>query len=83
MIHKLRVPDEIADLIKKFHPLIKRKVKSALKLILNDPTSGTLLKEYLKGIRSYRMGRIRIIYRMSSGKYLEIIAIGPRKTIYE
>lgn len=80
---KLRVPDEIVDLIKSLHPQLKRKVKFALRLIISDPHAGKSLKEDLKGIASFNVGRFRIIYRIALNRIIEIVAIGPRKTIYE
>jgi len=80
---RLRVPEEAADLIRTLHPVIKRKVKSSLQAILNDPGAGKSLREELEGLRSFRMGKMRIIYRVSSREIIEIVAIGPRKTIYE
>lgn len=81
-LYKLRVPDEVADLIRSMHPHIKKKVKSSLKMILSDPESGKKLKDELSGLRSFRVSRFRIIYRIS-GKQIEIAAIGPRERIYE
>ena len=80
---RLRVSEETADLIKGLHPEIKRRVKSALKMILTDPDIGKPLKDELKGLNSYRVGRFRIIYRLSSKGTIEIVAIGPRRIIYE
>jgi mRNA-degrading endonuclease RelE of RelBE toxin-antitoxin system len=37
----------------------------------------------LEGLLSYRIKRIRVIYRFTSKKHIDIIAIGPRKNIYE
>jgi mRNA interferase RelE/StbE len=34
-------------------------------------------------LRSFRVGRLRIIYRLAQNRQIEIVAIGPRKTIYE
>lgn len=82
-LHKLRVPDEVAVLIRQLHPQIRRKVRSALKQILSDPHAGKTLKDDLKGLLSYRAGRIRIVYRIAPKPTVEIITIGPRKTIYE
>ncbi len=81
--YKLRVPDELVTLIRSLHPQIKRKVKSALQLIISDPHAGKSLKEDLKGLKSCRIGRFRIIYRIAKNRIIEIIAVGPRKTIYE
>jgi mRNA interferase RelE/StbE len=80
----LRVPDAIASLIQSLHPQIKSHVKLALKAILEDPHCGKALKEELHGLRSYRVKKYRIIYRIvSQKKEMEIIAIGPRRNIYE
>ena len=81
--YKLKIPHEMAGLIKSFHPDLKSRVKAALESILKDPHSGKALKDELNGLRSFRIRRFRLIYRVSSGKIVEIIAIGPRKNIYE
>ena len=80
---RIRVSDETADLIKGLHPEIKRRVKSALKMILSDPDIGKPLKDELKGCQSYKVGRFRIVYRLSSRGTIETVAIGPRRIIYE
>ena len=82
--YQLKVPDDIASLVRNLHPLIKSQVKVGLQAIIDDPLYGKVLKDELQGLRSYRLKRYRIIYRIVSGKkYLEIIAIGPRRNIYE
>ena len=81
--YKLRVSDDLADFIKGAHPDLKRKIKSALKRIISDPYSGKSLREELKGLSSYGVGRFRIIYRVASNHIIDIVAIGPRKIIYE
>ncbi|MDE2216272.1 MAG: type II toxin-antitoxin system RelE/ParE family toxin [Planctomycetota bacterium] len=82
-MHKLRVPDNVAELISKMHPHLKKKVKASLQSILSDPYSGKALKDELAGLRSFRVSRFRIIYRISDQKLIEIVAIGPRECIYE
>ena len=80
----LKVTNETAALLRGLHPEIKAVMKAALKTIVEDPHSGKLLKDELKGLRSYRVKRYRIVYRViEKQKQLEIIAIGPRKNIYE
>jgi len=81
--YKLRIPYHIAELIRGMHPRLKRKVKVSLRMILSDPESGKALKDELSGLRSFRVSRFRIIYRISSGEQIEIVAIGPRERIYE
>ena len=79
---KIRVPDEIATLMRHFHPRLKAGVKAALRDILEDPACGKALKDELEGLRSYRVKRFRIIYRVG-GKFIEIVAVGPRRVIYQ
>jgi len=81
--YRLNVPDEIARLIRSLNPDLKRKVKSSLHIILNAPESGKALKDELAGLMSFRVGKFRIIYRVSSGSLIELVAIGPRVRIYE
>jgi len=65
------------------HPQIKKKVRYALDAIVADPSSGKALREDLHGLRSYRVARFRIVYRISSRGIVEIVAVGPRRSIYE
>jgi mRNA-degrading endonuclease RelE of RelBE toxin-antitoxin system len=81
-LHRLRVPDEVADLVRGMHPTLKRKTRASLKAILADPSSGKALKDELCGLRSFRVGTFRVIYRVSRN-VVEIVAIGPRGRIYE
>jgi len=83
IVHKLRIPDDLVWLIRKMHPQLKRKVRSALDEIVRNFDSGKMLKQELSGLRSYRVGRMRIIYRLASHQIIELVAVGPRKTIYE
>ena len=78
----LKVPEPVRDLIRRLHPQMKRKVRDALNDILRDPNCGKPLERELNGYRSLRISRYRIVYRPDeSGS--EIVAVGPRKTIYE
>ena len=81
--YKLKVPDDVAALIRGMHPHLKKKVKASLQMILSEPRSGKTLKNELLGLRSFRVSRFRIIYRVSGSDKIEIVAIGPRKRIYE
>ena len=81
--HRLRVPDDMAELIRNMHPHLKKKIKASLRTILADYNSGKALKEELLGLRSFRVSQFRIIYRLASDNIIEIIAIGPRARIYE
>ena len=78
---RIRIPAEVADLVRSLHPQIKRKIRAALDEILKNPASGKQLHGELVVFRSFRIGKIRIIYREKDG-ILEIIAIGQREVIY-
>lgn len=80
-MYTLMVPGQVSELIRKMHPHLKKKVRAALKVILENPSSGKTLREELAGLQSYRVGSFRIIYRLS-GKVIELVAIGPRMKIY-
>jgi mRNA interferase RelE/StbE len=79
---KLRAPEEVRALIRHLHPGLKKKVRAALQVILGNPDHGTALRDELLGLRSVRVGRLRIIYRVT-GAAIDLVAIGPRRTIYE
>ena len=83
MLYKLRISAETASLVRGLHPVLKQKVRTALREILADPQAGKPLKDELKGLWSFRLKKIRIIYRFTDKKYIDIIAIGPRSRIYQ
>lgn len=82
-MRKLRIPGELVTLIRGLHPALKRKIRSSLQAILDDPNCGKALRDELTGLRSLRVSRFRIIYRVALKEKLEIVAIGPRERIYQ
>ncbi len=80
---QLKVSDDTKELIRHSHPQLKHKLRNALRMIIDDPLCGKALKEELNGLRSFRVGKIRIINSIGENNIIEIITIGPRKTIYE
>ncbi len=83
MVQKqLRIPDSVIGLLREMHPHLKRKIKFSLRMILENPASGKELKDELKGLRSIRVSKLRIIYRIRK-RVIEVVAIGPRVRIYE
>ena len=79
----LRVPDEVARRLRALHPALKARIKAALQTIREAPESGKPLRDDLAGLRSFRVSRHRIVYRVTEDPMVEIIPVGPRKTIYE
>jgi mRNA-degrading endonuclease RelE of RelBE toxin-antitoxin system len=82
-VRRLRMPAEAAVLVQGLHPDIKRKVRGALDEILAEPEVGKSLQRELAGLRSYRIGRLRLIYRVTARGVIEVVALGPRSVIYE
>ena len=80
--YSLLVPDEVAELVRRLHPQLKAGIKAALKNILDDLACGKALKEELDGLRNYHFKRFRIIYKIAA-ESITIVAIGPRRYIYE
>ena len=76
------MPEEIAALIRGMHPEIKKKIKAGLKAIMESPHTGKMLRDELAGLRSMRVSKLRIIYRISKREIL-IVAVGPRIRIYD
>ena len=80
--YKLKMPDEMRELIRHLHPAMKQKVRVALAEILANPGCGKTLRGELRGIRSFRVSKSRIIYR-AVAQVIGVIALGPRRSIYE
>jgi mRNA-degrading endonuclease RelE of RelBE toxin-antitoxin system len=80
--YRIEIPRVVRDLIRHLPPELKARVKTALKTIANDPHCGKTLRDELAGLKSYRIGNSRIIYRVISST-VQIVALGPRANIYE
>lgn len=80
---RFRLPDHLADSVRHMHPHLKKKIRAGLNMIVLDPSAGKALRWELSGLRSFRVGRLRIIYRVIEATEIEIIAIGPRAHIYD
>ena len=80
--YKLKMMDEIRELIRHLHPAMQQKVRVALAEVLKNPGCGKALRGELQGMRSFRVSKFRIIYR-AVAQVIELIALGPRHSIYE
>jgi mRNA interferase RelE/StbE len=81
--YKLRLPNRVVELIRHMHPHLMRKIRAALDTIATEPHSGKALTLKLSGLRSFRVGRFRIVYKVMGENEIQIITIGPRTYIYE
>lgn len=82
--YRARYTPEAALRIRKLHPEIKHEIKEGIGEILASPLAGHPLQFELSGLRCYRIRTYRIIYRLNEeDAYLEILFVGPRRTVYE
>jgi len=82
--YRARFTPEASRIIKKLHPTIRAALRSGIRDILNDPLVGKELQLELRGFRSLRVSRYRIIYRIVEEQLaIEIHYVGPRRDIYE
>ncbi len=79
---RCRIPDEAAQRVRGLHPQLKRKIRAGIELLAREPFAGKALRAEYDGLRSLRVGRYRIVYRIASRRIIEIVDIGPRATIY-
>ena len=59
----------------------QEQMKTALRELSISPLLGKKLKGELEGLRSYRLGTFRIIYRFSE-LAVEIVSLDDRKDVY-
>jgi mRNA-degrading endonuclease RelE of RelBE toxin-antitoxin system len=72
---------EIREVVRVLHPASKRKVRAAIEALRETPEIGDELTRELSGLRRLRVGRLRVVYRIQ-GRQIQVVAIGPRSTIY-
>ena len=82
MIAVLLISAEEKKYLSHLPPGLKRKIRGALGDIRLYPTAGQELIEKLSSLRSCKIGRFRIVYRVSANA-IHIIAVGPRETVYQ
>ena len=79
----LRVPAYVSETIRTLHPDLKRKVRAGLDEVRRVPLAGKPLADELQGVCTHRVGHFRILYRVhASRSEVEIVAVGPRESIY-
>lgn len=81
-MYRIEMPQAVRDVIRHLPPQLKAKVKMALETIADDPYGAKELRDDLAGLRSCRIGRNRIVFRIVDST-VQIVALGPRVDIYE
>ena len=79
---RLRIPVEISDRVRSLPPELKRKIRATIDGLLVDTVRGKPLQGQLSGFNAVRVGRCRVVYRVSRD-IVEILTVGPRRTVYD
>lgn len=69
------------ETIRALAPEPKRRVRAAIEALRLEPGLGAELREDLAGLWRFPVGRLRVVYRIR-GRVLQVVAVGPRATIY-
>ena len=73
-----------AKAIRRLDPQIRRRVRRAIEALMEDPVRGKPLQLSLKGLRSWRTGDFRIVYRVVEARLeILVVAIGHRRDVYD
>ncbi|MBP7678012.1 MAG: type II toxin-antitoxin system mRNA interferase toxin, RelE/StbE family [Thermoanaerobaculia bacterium] len=70
--------------IRKLDPGTRNRVRAAVEELSRDPLQGRLLSFTLKGLRSWRTGDWRIIYKAEAERVVVVVVtVGHRRDVYE
>ena len=70
--------------IRKLDPGTRNRVRGAVDELAKDPLQGKSLSFTLKGLRSWRTGDWRIIYRAEAERVVVVVVtVGHRRDVYE
>ncbi|MFV2074098.1 MAG: type II toxin-antitoxin system RelE/ParE family toxin [Thermoanaerobaculales bacterium] len=73
-----------AKAIRALDPRVRSMVRAAIEKLAEDPTRGKPLQLTLRGLRSWRTGDWRIVYRATEEKLeILVIAVGHRRDVYD
>ncbi len=73
-----------ARTLRKLDPQIRRRVRAALDQLARDPERGKPLQLTLKGLRSWRTGDYRIVYRVVETRVeILVVAVGHRREVFD
>jgi mRNA interferase RelE/StbE len=80
----IQYTDNAVRAIRRLDPQVQRRVRAALETMEKDPLRGKPLQFALKGMRSWRTGDFRIVYRLFEERVeILVITVGHRREVYE
>ncbi len=75
---------EAAKAIRRLDPQLRSRIRAAIEAIRGDPFRGKPLQLNLKGLRSWRTGDFRIVYRLVESRLeILVVAVGHRREVYD
>lgn len=84
MVYQIKLTKTVAEVVRKFHPDIKKLTKSALKEIADNPYLCKELQEDLEGYLSSKFKRYRIVYAVDDETKTVIVhMVWHRRNVYE
>ncbi len=70
--------------ISRLDPQVRRKVRAAIEVLSQEPERGKPLQLSLRGLRAWRTGDYRIVYKIIQERIeIIVIALGHRRDVYE
>jgi mRNA interferase RelE/StbE len=82
--YKIRFTQEAARLTSSLHPDSRKLIKDVLKALRKNPFLGDDLEEELKGFKSFKPKRYRIIYSVNEEEAaVDVYYVGHRRDVYE
>ncbi len=73
-----------ARAIRKLDPQVARRVRKAIEILSAEPLRGKPLQLDLNGLRSWRTGDFRIVYRLIDDRLeILVVAVGHRREVYD
>ncbi len=80
----MKFSDQVVEALRTCHPEGRRKIRRALDDLARGVQQDTEpLEDELTGFFRLRVGRFRVIYRLSESKEVMVEYLAPRKIVYE
>jgi mRNA interferase RelE/StbE len=80
----VRYTRSAAKAIRQLDPQVRERVRAAIETLCDDPLRGKPLQLTLQGLRSWRTGDWRVVYRVLEDRIeILVIAGGHRREVYD
>lgn len=76
--------ESAARAIRKLDPAVRSQIRAAVRVLAGDPLRGKPLHLTLRGLRSWRTGGWRVVYRVCAEQIeVLVVAVGHRRQVYD